>query len=97
MRTISQDQLALDVGGEPGAAVQAEFSLSGKVSSFTTSLERDENVKVTVIDADGSIVFQANGWVQGLELKREKIGGKWGTKLVHKIKLGEEAPDLLEG
>ena len=89
-----QVQLSLEVGGDVGAFVVGEFSLSGKVASWTKSLERDENVMVNVVDADGQVIFSSEGWVKAVSI--ETVKGTQAvprhTKRKHSIKLGETAP-----
>ena len=89
-----QVQLSLEVGGEVGAFVVGEFTLSGKVASYTQSIERDENVFVRVVDADGQVIMQSEGWVKSVAI--ETVPATQGvprhTKRKHAIKLGESAP-----
>ncbi len=89
-----QVQLSLDVGGGTGAYVLSEFTLGGKVASFTRALDRDENVIVNVVNGDGEVVFSAEGWVRGVEIEtvpETQVAPRY-TKRKHKIKLGESAP-----
>jgi hypothetical protein len=89
-----QVQLSLDVGGGVGAYVLSEFTLGGKVASFSKELEREENVIVTVVNADGEVILTAEGWVRGVEIETvpETNTAPRFTKRKHKIKLGESAP-----
>jgi hypothetical protein len=90
-----QEQLSLEIGGEVGAFVVAEFSFSGKVTSLTQILERDETVHLRVCDEDGQILMHADGWVQAVQIKTAKATESQPRHTVrkHSIKLGEVAPE----
>ncbi len=94
MTEDQQVQLSLDIGGTIGAYVLSEFTLTGKVASFTQALEREENLMVQVVNADGEVVFAEQGWVRGVEIETvpETNTAPRYTKRKHKIKLGESAP-----
>jgi hypothetical protein len=94
-RPRQDNQLSIDVGGQIGAFVSSAFTLSGKVESFTESIDRDEQVLVTLVDADGSVIFRCEGWVKGVEVVTvpESRGVPRHSVRKHKIRLGEAAPE----
>lgn len=91
-------QLTLEVGGEIGAYVVSEFALSGKVSSFTDVLEREEPVMVQLVGADGEVIFSSHGWVKSVEIETVPATSSQPrhTRRKHKIRLGENAPPATE-
>lgn len=88
------EQLSLEIGGDIGAYVVGEFSLSGKVQSFSETLERDENVIVQLVGADGQVIFSSEGWVKAVTVETVPASGSAPrhTRKQHRIKLGEHAP-----
>ena len=90
----NQEQLSLDIGGETGAYVVGEFSLSGKVQSFSQTLDRDENVIVQLVGADGQVIFRTEGWVKAVTVETVPAtnAAPRHTRKQHRIKLGERAP-----
>lgn len=93
--TGDHEQLTLDVGGAIGRYVKSAFSLSGKVETFTTAIDRDEEVMITATDADGEVLFRSAGWVKGVTIETippSKANPFRGTLRKHSIKLGESAP-----
>lgn len=84
-------QLSLDVGGEVGAYVVSEFGIGGKVASWDESLDRDEQVMVSVANADGQIVFTSLGVVKAVTIETvpETKSVPRHTKRKHSIKLTE--------
>jgi hypothetical protein len=90
----NDQQLTLDVGGEVGAYVVSEFSFSGNIPDFAQMLEREENVILRVIDADGEVILSSEGWVRSVTIQTIPAtnSAPRHTRRKHSIKLGEHAP-----
>lgn len=83
-----QGQLSFDVGGDHGQPEVATFRVSGALATSIRELEKGEDVRISIIDADGQVVAAGEGYVRGVGFRehRPKDGPSW-TERTHAIKL----------
>jgi hypothetical protein len=88
---VTQDeQLTLDAGGLVGEALAPTFGVTGAMSS-ARQLEKGEEVRVVITNADGEVVATGSGYVFTVAFveHRSDKAPTW-TERQHKIKLTGE-------
>lgn len=85
--TLRSSQLSFEVGGDHAMPSLASFRVSGALDAGR-ELEKGEDVRIVLMDADGQVVAQGDGYVRGVGFRehRPKDGPSW-TERTHAIKL----------
>jgi hypothetical protein len=85
--TLRPTQLSFEVGGDHALPEAATFRVSGALAAGR-ELQKGEDVRLVLTDADGQVVAAGEGYVRGIAFHehRPKDGPSW-TERKHAIKL----------